>query len=355
MAVCQGVFLLSSVALVSRLYSSGKLNVREQTRYPEFVNLKMDNQPRPAFLEATFSDSDSFAEATAGWDLEFYQLDRGPFEARLSVVPGKELVLQRVGFNRSIHQRGSMPDDAVTFGWADHSRMRTWYSRRDIPTSLLNFNSENGYESVTDAGFAGYTFAIARSAFDREATTGLETSSHPRLPAGPELFELRPQDGRRLSTLSQALVDAAASGLTGRFLDELQSDIVHFLARMSLHDPQTMGLRSSYSQRQRAVRRAVEFIQSADGQAKVGDVYRAAHVSWSTLDRAFREQFGLTPKQYIVALRLNRVRCRLVEGGSNHTVSEIALAEGFTHFGRFSADYKTMFGELPSATLQRVT
>ncbi|MFP5456117.1 MAG: helix-turn-helix domain-containing protein, partial [Alphaproteobacteria bacterium] len=35
------------------------------------------------------------------------------------------------------------------------------------------------------------------------------------------------------------------------------------------------------------------------------------------------------------------------------TVSELALEWGFTHLGRFSAEYRRRFQELPSETLRR--
>jgi AraC-like DNA-binding protein len=39
---------------------------------------------------------------------------------------------------------------------------------------------------------------------------------------------------------------------------------------------------------------------------------------------------------------------------SERNISSIAMGWGFTHLGRFSSDYKKLFGETPSETLKRV-
>ncbi|MNT94402.1 transcriptional regulator EutR [compost metagenome] len=56
---------------------------------------------------------------------------------------------------------------------------------------------------------------------------------------------------------------------------------------------------------------------------------------------------------YLKKHRLNAVRQDLLEHGQARNISEIAMAWGFTHMGRFSAEYRKLFDESPSATVQR--
>jgi AraC family ethanolamine operon transcriptional activator len=52
-------------------------------------------------------------------------------------------------------------------------------------------------------------------------------------------------------------------------------------------------------------------------------------------------------------MRLNAARRDLVRAGAGETsVTTTALRWGFGHFGRFSVDYRRMFGESPIATLR---
>ena len=52
-------------------------------------------------------------------------------------------------------------------------------------------------------------------------------------------------------------------------------------------------------------------------------------------------------------LRLAAARACLLEGSNDTSVTEIATRYNFSHFGRFSQDYRRHFGETPSMTLQR--
>jgi AraC-like DNA-binding protein len=51
--------------------------------------------------------------------------------------------------------------------------------------------------------------------------------------------------------------------------------------------------------------------------------------------------------------RLQMVRDALQRPDQQNSITDIALQCGFSHLGRFSAQYRQAFGEAPSATLRR--
>jgi len=85
----------------------------------------------------------------------------------------------------------------------------------------------------------------------------------------------------------------------------------------------------------------------------VAQVATAANLSPRTLHRMIRRQHGVSPMVLLRRLRLAKVRAELEAPRTETTVTRAALQWGFTHLGRFSADYARRFGEPPSRTLRR--
>jgi transcriptional regulator GlxA family with amidase domain len=57
---------------------------------------------------------------------------------------------------------------------------------------------------------------------------------------------------------------------------------------------------------------------------------------------------------YLKTIRLEKAHAALQSGDveGNAGVTKVALDTGFAHLGRFAQDYRTRFGELPSATVR---
>lgn len=77
-------------------------------------------------------------------------------------------------------------------------------------------------------------------------------------------------------------------------------------------------------------------------------------ISERTLCNRFHQHAGVSPSRYLKNRRLHHMHMLLsqqVRGAVN--VTDLAFDLGFNHLGRFAADYRAAFGELPSDTLRR--
>jgi AraC-like DNA-binding protein len=100
--------------------------------------------------------------------------------------------------------------------------------------------------------------------------------------------------------------------------------------------------------------RAKKFIHdNAREDIALEDIERAAGVSRYKLFDGFKQHFGHAPMAYLKMHRLEAVRRDILADRAERNVSSIAMNWGFSHLGRFSNDYKQLFGETPSQTLKR--
>ena len=91
----------------------------------------------------------------------------------------------------------------------------------------------------------------------------------------------------------------------------------------------------------------------SDEPLRLADLAREAGVAMRTLQQAFRLQRGASPREVLSRFRLDRVRDRLLHPVDGTTVTDAALASGFSHLGRFAHAYRMRYGEAPSTTLAR--
>ncbi|MER5972320.1 AraC family transcriptional regulator [Streptomyces sp. NPDC002055] len=102
----------------------------------------------------------------------------------------------------------------------------------------------------------------------------------------------------------------------------------------------------------RSVRAALSFIETnLSERLTLSGIAAAADCSPRTVSSAFRTQLGLSPLTYVRNLRLDRIREDVLT--STDHVSTIAYRWGVSHLGRFAAEYRDRFDELPSETAAR--
>jgi AraC-like DNA-binding protein len=104
-----------------------------------------------------------------------------------------------------------------------------------------------------------------------------------------------------------------------------------------------------------AIARLEQFLESNhDRPLYIAEVCAACGVSERTLRASCQDHLGMSPVRYLWLRRMHLAHRMLLKSDpTKTTVTEIATEHGFWELGRFSVQYRALFGELPSATLRR--
>ena len=108
-------------------------------------------------------------------------------------------------------------------------------------------------------------------------------------------------------------------------------------------------------QHARIVNRFLELLESrSDEPAYLAEICGAIGASERTLRTCCQEVLGVGPVRYLWLRRMRLARQALLRAdASAANVTEVATAHGFWELGRFSVEYRTLFGESPFESLLR--
>ncbi len=104
------------------------------------------------------------------------------------------------------------------------------------------------------------------------------------------------------------------------------------------------------SRTDRARRRAEALLREHHAEdIAIRDVADRVGLSMRQLQHLFARDHGLSPLAWLTRLRLEQAHLRLKGAVPAPPVTDAALSAGFSHLGRFPAQYRRRFGTLPSA------
>jgi AraC-like DNA-binding protein len=306
-------------------------------------------------LHRQFDDFDELATAARHWDLDLMQLDRGKFEGDVVQAVSTGVLFSEARFGRKLTQQGAAPEGMRSFVLPATDNVRFKWRGKDIgPNDLLTFPRSGELYAISKSDFHVFTISVPEERLEQAASMAGES----RLSA--LLCRERTSCSRsivnpirkRLHSVSHALKCDRPTYETSAALEALQSVIPQLIvtalaaANGSLESP-------FQNNRATAAQRAQAFVSEfRDWPLSVRQLSQAIGLSERSLQYAFLEQFGVTPKSYITSFRLHHVRRELKRSKPGETkICEIASRWGFWHMGQFAADYRQRFGELPSQTL----
>lgn len=307
-------------------------------------------------VDASFTEIEACAEAS-GWDVELRQLSAGRLRGRVQLLGEAQFTAMKVDLNQVYHQIGQVLPGHLAFGLPDPSCGEfVWCGSTVRGGGLLNFNQAAGFEGTSGRSFSGRVLL-----FERESLEALAETLDLRV----DLDDL-PRRGGTLAMASEETARVRAQyDLAFRLASERRpaglveappllenggaESILRLIAPFSGERPNSVQ-----PARRAGLRRALEVLDVRENYPiTVARLCALVGVSTPSLYRAFRDEFGVSPKQYIRSRILSAVRSELLAASPGTQINDVANAWGVWHMGKFAADYRNLFGELPSETLGR--
>ena len=314
-------------------------------------------QPDVLAVELKFTEFDALQDVLQDWKLDFRQLEPGNLSIRVILAGFGEFQLGYIAINRRCEHHSASPQGMLTFTllaeWTTDANM---FAEKLDDRSLLCFPSNDEIVGVSGSDLQMFTISVPELALTKRAVA----LGYPQISGILDYKGIHLRvEGRLLDHLRACLQIQSANALKAptvfpcshanpdQVLDLLIISLASHCPAEDLARPHVRSL---------ALKRALDYAASdtSPSPIRVSELSAYSGVSERTLERAFLEHCGISPKNYLLALQLNGARRDLLAADpASSRVAGIASRWGFWHMSQFAMDYRKLFGELPSTTLKR--
>lgn len=292
----------------------------------------------------SFFDSDTLSEALDGGNFKVEQLDTGYFQADLTTIDLGSSMIDKGHYTRSVLFKGQFDPDFLTLGFNLHSKQASIINGLPFKDNdLMIFEEGEDVDYVAAADTIWSTFQCREDDLRRMGvvTEKLHTLYHfdnVQLETKMQLQAFFHDIENNQRYYTDAMIYNHVLSIYAKALT-YKTDGKHIKQQESLHFAKKI-----YTYIKDHSHHAIQMIELTE---LIG-------MSERTVERIFKKHFGVTPYSYLKFHRLNLIRKELLYCSSEKPhITRIATKYGFTHIAYFGQEYKKLFGETPSQTVQR--
>lgn len=296
-------------------------------------------------------DADEHACNLTNWQQRYDQISAGQFLGSITELSGEQLQVFHEFTSQSLHQTCNVWPDSIWLGIAAEPGADSRINGIGVGDNELMCRPGNcEFELMTPEQHHIYGIVARKAELVRSAELqGIEInwrdfSAHARL-------SIPAQTMANLRFLLHRLL-REPTVLPGA---RLQQDII-MMALLEILDRERPSAETapSYTRRKRVVDRVIAYMEANREQpVMITELCSRVGASRRTLQYSFESIVGVSPVQYLRATRLNGVRRGLLKAKPGTTVADVAAEWGFLHLSQFAKDYRELFGEKPSDTLEK--
>ncbi len=313
----------------------------------------------PRYLEAMFNDVDHFGEAIASSGFQLTQLSQGAFRGRLaSWMISPSLSVTRQQASQSLQVISDKRPDHLRFVVLLNTPLLPAFARDRplVANAIFGFDIDRPVHLITSPeGQDQCKIDVAKPLFQHYAALAhrydLDDAFFQRNMVVPTTDRFSP-----LGTYLRQLFYSGAPQIGHRMPQAaklLEQDLVPLLID-ALPPVHQADAPRPYRRAALVVAAKTYIMEHLDQPLTLAQICQAVCTSQRSLQYGFQEMLGMGPMAFVKVQRLHGIRRALLYADPKpETVAQVAHQWGFWSLGHFSKDYKQLFGESPSQTLQR--
>ncbi|WP_317033530.1 helix-turn-helix transcriptional regulator [Nodosilinea sp. E11] len=313
----------------------------------------------PKYLELTFNDVDHFGEVLAASGLQLTQLSQGAFQGHLAswaVSPGLNVTRQQA--SQSLQVISDQRPDHLVFVLPLKTPSLPAFARDRplVANAIFGFDIERPIHLITSpTGQDQCQIDVSKALFQHYATLAhrydLDKAFFQLNMVVPTIDRFSP-----LCAYLHQLFQAGADRVwchTPKATTLLEQDLMPLLID-ALPPPNQADAPRPYRRAALVAAAKAYIMVHLDQPLTLAEICQAVYASERSLHYGFQEMLGMGPMAFVKVQRLHGIRRALLYADPKpETVAHIAHQWGFFSLGHFSRNYKQLFGESPSQTLQR--
>ncbi len=310
------------------------------------------------FIKRTFNNFVELAEALQLWNIEIRQLKKCAINDTLVQLKVENFFLAYADFSGLTHQIGEIPPGR-TFAFYTGENAKFLWRKKDIPhNGLLIFPLDATLDVISDSiktithtiSFPEEELISRLQKNERILYETIVAKNDVILMDESTMEQLHEVYGRYMQSVEED-PDLIHSK---NFYTCLKEELIAVLIEIVLHE-ESNNLPKPKDQMVLYWEKIESYIETHKSRPiMISELAKAVGIGERSLYRMFNDRFSLSPKSYLNTIRLNGVNNDLTKiSSSEKTIADIANNWGYWHMGQFAADYKKLFGELPSHTFNK--
>ena len=282
-------------------------------------------------LHLKFANFTQMKEYGKRWEFfDIYRFGTQPFNGQYNIYMDEDIQVAHAVYRDGLMYRGHAPKEAITLTlFMEHNGSLTANHKLLCNGEILILDDTTPFE-------------IAFSKYSQKGVVSLsKTFVDTHFPYLNEMIGQVYID--KYDILRSFILQTTQTSVSNQIV--IHSELLTCFKRLSLEKQNCIP--KQLTKKESCVFDVRDFmIEHLEENFKIEEIAKHFSVSERTLQTAFKRIFGYTPKKFMKLLKYNKAYTQLVT--QYISVSQVALQYGFGNFGLFSAEFKKMFGKLPS-------